>query len=332
MKAILVEARGGPDVLQLREIPDPVPAKGEVTIKVSFAGVGLVDVLFRRGDVPFATPFTPGIEVSGWVHAVGEGVSGLVPGDPVAALLNDFSNMRGAGGYAELANARAALTVRLDDGADLADAASVIVNGATAWMAVSRIARVQPGEHVAVLGATGGLGGGLGQFARRAQAGRLIGVIGGAAKREAAARLGYTDILTSAELNEARLRGADHIDVVFDTVGGEARRIAFGALAPMGRMVILGNASGVDVDFSGDALWFGTKTVQGLNVGGITHLVPDRVAAAAREVLEWTAGNQIDSAPAVILPMAEAPNAHRLLEERKVIGKVVLRVDDADIP
>jgi NADPH:quinone reductase len=320
VKAISVAAPGAPDALEQVELPAPTPGPGEITIDVAYAGVGLVDVLFRQGAITLPMPLTPGIEVSGHVRAVGEAVDELSPGDLVAALLNDFVNLPGGGGYAEVARARAALAVPLPTGADLADAASVLVNGTTAWMAVKELARVGPDESVLVLGATGGLGGLVGQLARTAGAGRVIAAIGSATKREAAQRLGYTDVRTMEELTAL----PKDIDVAFDPVGGEARQLAFEALAPLGRMVILGNASGLDVDFAGDRIWLESKAVMGLNVGGIAHLHPERVAAAAKEVLAATASGRLDAKPAAVMPLAEAPEAHRLLEARKVTGKLVL--------
>jgi NADPH2:quinone reductase len=327
MRAISVTTPGEPEVLQLVETPEPTPEPGEVTIDVAYAGVGLVDTLFRRGVVPLPMPLTPGIEVSGHVRSVGAEVDRLRPGDPVAALLNDFVNLPGAGGYAEVARARAALTIRLDANVDLAGAASVLVNGTTAWMAVAELARVMRGEDVLVLGATGGLGGLIGQCARRAGAGRVIAVVGSASKRDAAARLGYTDVLLTDELAEGleRITSGRGVDAAFDPVGGDSRRVAFENLAPMGRLVILGNASGADVDFAADQLWLETKALMGLNVGGITHLTPDRVAGAAREVLASAANGELDATPAAALPLAEAAEAHRLLEARSVTGKLVLQ-------
>jgi NADPH2:quinone reductase len=330
MKAIAIDAPGGPDVLQLVDVPEPAPGPGEVTIDVAYAGVGFVDTLFRRGVFPLPLPLTPGIEVSGWVRSVGEGVD-LEPGEPVAALLNDFVNLPGAGGYAEVARARAALTFRVDADAHLAGAASALVNGTTAWMAVGQLARVQAGDNVLVLGATGGLGALIGLLARKAGAGRVIAAVGSAAKRETASRMGYTDVLLTEELAAGleHVTGGRGVDAAFDPVGGEARRIAFENLAPMGRLVVVGNASGSDVDFAGDQLWLETKSVMGLSVGGVAHLIPDRIGDAARQVLEWGARGELDVEPDAVLPLADAAEAHRLIEGRKVTGKLVLRTSRA---
>jgi hypothetical protein len=153
--------------------------------------VGLKDASFdARYWIEVPMPLTVGIEVSGFVRATGSGVENLLPGQPVAALLNNFVDLPGAGGYAEIARARADLTIPPRSIGDLTDAAAMLINGTTAWMAIHDMARVKSGESVLVLGATGGLGALLGQLAAKAGAGRVIGVIGSASKHEAALRLG----------------------------------------------------------------------------------------------------------------------------------------------
>ena len=325
LKVMLIPAPGRPEVLRLVEKADPEPGAGDVTIDVAYAGVGLVDAIFRRGDLPFPMPLVPGIEVSGHIRAVGASAGDLRPGQPVAALLNDFVNLPGCGGYAQIARARAALTIPLPDGCDLADAASILVNGTTAWMALRDVARVKQGEKILVLGATGGLGGSIGQIARKTPAAEIIGMVGSAATRKAAETLRYDRAISADDLAQA-LSSLGAIDVVFDTVGGEPRRLAFKHLAPLGRLVILGNAIGKDESFSGDQIWLGSKTVSGLSVGGIAHIAPALIASAARDVLGWAASGAIDAKPRRILPLEQAADAHRLLEARELAGKIVLSV------
>jgi NADPH2:quinone reductase len=178
VKAVSIAKAGGPDVLRLVQQADPKPAAGEVTIDVAYAGVGLVDTLFRRGSLPIPFPLVPGIEVSGHIRELGDGVSDLKIGQPVAALLNDFVNLPGCGGYTQMARARAALTIPVVAGCSLSDAASMLVNGTTAWMALRDVARVKPGEKILVLGATGGLGGSIGKIARTTSAEQVVGMVG----------------------------------------------------------------------------------------------------------------------------------------------------------
>jgi NADPH2:quinone reductase len=326
MRAVSIARAGGPSVLEVVEVPDPVPGAGEVTIDVTHAGVGLVDTFFRSGRLPIPLPAIPGIEVSGHIRALGPGVEDKQIGQRVAALLNDFVNLPGCGGYAEITRARAALTVGLPDDCELADAASVLVNGTTARMALRDVPRGRDDARILVLGATGGLGGLIGRTARRElPTARLIGMIGSASKRQTAREFGYDEVCTPDELAEA-LRNFGGIDAAFDTVGGQARRFAFESLAPLGQLVILGNASGSDESLSGDQIWLGTRTVSGLSVGSIAHIVPDRIAFAAGEVLAWAAAREIDARPALVMLLEEAAEAHGLLERREIAGKIVLEV------
>jgi NADPH:quinone reductase len=320
---------GGPEVLQLVETSEPIAGPAEVAIEVHFAGVGLVDTFFRRGVFPHPLPLIPGIEVAGRVHAIGSGVSHLKVGQKVGGFLNDFVNLPGCGGYAQIALARAALAVPLEDKLDLAEVASILMNGTAAMMALQDVAHARPHESILVLGATGGLGGLLGRLASHMGVTRLIGVVGSPSNRKLAERIGYTEILTSEELAASLSQGTKAgFDVVFDTVGGDMRRITFGHLAPLGRMVILGNASGVDHAFSADQIWQGNKTVRGLSIGGIASLVPEKIVNSARDLLRLLGEDALDATPALILPLAEAAQAHRLLEERKASGKIVLRVKE----
>ena len=313
MRAIVLETFGEPDCMKLADVAVPQPGEGEIAVDVSFAGVGFVDTLVRAGKFDFAPlPLTPGIEVSGHVRAVGAGVAGFVPGQPVAALLTDFTR-GGMGGYAETALARAALSVALPPDADLALAAATAVNGATAMMALEQVRR---GATVAVSGASGGLGRTL--VAAASAAGASVLAI--SAKEGLAAELmalGASEVMSPGEA--ARL--AD-VDLACDTVGGDLRQAFLRALRPGGRLVLLGNASGSDPALSGDEIWLKNVSVAGLSTGGLSHLVPDRVAAAARKALNTA---RLAMIRPTVLSLAQAPEAHRLLE-RGAGGKFVLAI------
>ncbi|MET3803227.1 NADPH2:quinone reductase [Nakamurella sp. UYEF19] len=326
MKAVRVQFVGSPEVLELQEVEPPRPGVGEVAIDVAYAGVGLVDTRFRDGTFEIATPFIPGIEVSGYVRSVGAGAGAdrFQAGRPVAALLNDFGRAPGGGGYAGIVVARADLVVPLADGVDLARAAGALVNGTTAWIALHDLARIAPSESLLVLGATGGLGTAVVRLAVAAGVRQIIGVVSSEEKRRKAIAAGCTDTILRSQWGGdlQRITEGQRVDVVVDPVGGEARHAALQALAPFGRLVVLGNASGQDVPVSTDSLWHRTITMTGLSLGGIAHTHPGLLARAASAALGVLAA---DSAPApTIRPLAEAADVHRELESGAAPTKTVL--------
>jgi NADPH:quinone reductase len=327
MRAVVVTEFGGPESLRIVEVPEPEPGPGEVTIAVSHAGVGFVDALFRRGAFAslLPAPLTPGIEVSGLVRAVGAGVE-LAVGAPVAALLNDFGRGARAGGYAEVALARADLVVPIEPGPDAAVAAAAFaVNGATARWALQRTARVAPGEDVVVLGASGGLGSVALPLARAAGARRVIAVVGRRSSEDAVRVAGATDVVLRGELDGAlqALTDGRGVDVVVDPVGGPARKASFAALAPFGRLVVVGNASGEDVAVSTDGVWHAMTSVAGFSLGAAAGLTPALVASEARAALaELGTGSE----GVEVVDLDEVVEVHRALDENRAATKTVLQV------
>ncbi|MGM9484799.1 quinone oxidoreductase family protein [Roseateles sp. NT4] len=313
MRAIVVEQFGGPQVLALKDVVEPQPMGGEVAIKVSYAGVGFVDTLVRAGHFAFVKlPTIPGIEVAGHIHAVGEGVKGLRVGDPVAALLNDFSR-GGMGGYAEIAIAKAALTCPVTHDGDLLRAAAVLVNGATALMALESL---RPGASVAVSGATGGLGRCLLTAARYLGAKHVLAISSKEDQTEQLLQAGATEVIAPRDLGER----AANFDVACDTVGGATRIKLLGLLQTQGQLKILGNASGDDPSLSGDRIWLRNITVTGLSTGGISHVFPERLAVAGRLALSVFDRPPV---PPTVLSIDQAADAHRELENGRG-GKFVL--------
>jgi NADPH2:quinone reductase len=328
MRAAVVTAPGPAESLKVADVPDPRPAAGELSIDVEFAGVGFVDTLFRAGTFALPTPFVPGIEVAGRVREVGAGVIGFVVGQPVGALLNDFGRGPRAGGYAEIAIAHASMTVSLPADADLASAAGVLVNGVTGWMALHDLARLQVNDDVLVLGASGGLGNIVSRLAAARPARRVIGVVGSEARRASAAQE-CTDVIVGADLVTAvaELTDGRGVDVVVDPVGGELRVQAFEQLAPLGRLLVLGNASGQDPALSGDATWLGTRQLIGLSLGAVAHLVPDQVQLAASAVVGLTHRGLLREPPPSVAPLNDVVDVHRALENRSAPPKTVLAIN-----
>lgn len=332
MRAVRIPRTGGPEVLEAVDLPVPEPGPGEVAVDVAFAGVNYVDVMFRRGDVGAALPLVPGVEVSGRVRALGEGVEGLRVGQPVAA-----STPTTAGGYAEVVVAPAPLAFPLDGegvAVDLATAAASQATIVPAYLAVSEVAQLREGEDVLVHGAAGGLGGVLGRVARALGAGRVFGAVSTPRKAGYARTLGYDEVLLNEGFVEgvARLTGGRGADVILDGVGGDVRARSLDALAPLGRLVVMGNASNApDVPQSSLGLWFSNKAVLGCGFGPLWAAEPEGAARVAREAMErLVLRGEVTGDVTDVLGLEEAAEAHRRVEGRAVTGKLVLRVADRD--
>lgn len=162
MKAVTIPEFGEAEVLRVEQMPVPEPGPGQVSIDVAYAGANFAEVLYRRGVVDVPLPFVPGIEVSGRIRALGEGVTDLTVGQPVAAL-----TIVDSGGYAEVVVTFADLVAPLDGlGIGLGVAAALPSNSTTAFLVLDRVARIEPGDRVLVHAAAGGVGSQLGQAAR----------------------------------------------------------------------------------------------------------------------------------------------------------------------
>lgn len=324
MQAVQATAFGAPSVLSVAELPDPTPGPGQIAIDVTHAAVGLIDLFFRQGvykDRPGMPqpPFVPGLEVTGTVRALGEGVSEFKPGEPVVAM-----SQSGTGGYASVYVADAARMVSLEGyDIDPALAVSVIPNAAMAYAALTDVAHLLEGESVLVHGALGGLSSAFPGIAKQLGASRVVGtVLPGKLQSARDTRLPYDQIVDSTKL--ADVLGDEKFDVVIDPVGGELRTLSLTLMRPGARLIAAGNASG---DWShtipDNQLWFGGLTIAGFNSAAYfpTHQHVLRPAlAAARTMVAAGLGDTVVEA----LPFAEAALAHERMENRSLAGRLVL--------
>ena len=300
MKAVLLRELRAP--LEYGEAPEPEPADGQVVVRVRAAGINYADVLVRRGEYPQPPPLptVPGSEVAGELD-----------GRRVAALT-------GGGGFAELATADASWIVDLPDGASFAEGASFLTTFLTAWIPLTRQARVEPGKTVLVHAASGGVGSAAVQLARHLGA-RVVATASTPEKREVALSLGAEEAYGYDDFAE-RARA----DVVVDAVGGDVFERSLGVLNPLGAVVAIGYTAGMwpGVD---PALVVGRNVaVIGFYLGRLMKLRPQVVQEAIGELAWLWREGIVRPVVGAEFGLADAEDAYRLIEERRHTGKVVL--------
>jgi len=323
MKAIRINETGGPEVMHLEEIEIPVPQEDEVLIKVAAAGINYGDLAQRQGAylTRTRTPKTLGFEFAGTVAAPGSGVSRPAEGTRVVAF--------GEGGYAEYAVAKANTTVPIPPNLDFAHAAALPVQGITAYQLLRESARIQPGESVLVHAAAGGVGTLAVQLAKLMGAGTVIGTASNTSKLDLVRRLGadiginYTEANWVEQVKSAT--GGSGVDVILEMVGGQVAEQSLQCLAPFGRMVVYGAASGQVVQFSGRQLMYKNQAIIGYWLTAQMSRF-DRIAVAVMELMQYIVNGKLEIIVGQTFPLAEAAEAHRAIAERKTTGKVVLLV------
>lgn len=322
MKAITIPSPGGPDALVLAEVDDPVAGPGEVLVEVVATAVNRADLMQRMGHYPpppGAPPY-PGLECSGTIVALGEGVAGWAIGDRVCALL-------AGGGYAERVAVPAAQLLPVPAGLTLVQAAALPEVACTVWSNVFMRAALQPGELLLVHGGASGIGTMAVQLGARYGA-RVFTTVGSAEKATRVRELGAERaVLYRDEDFVAVLREAGGADVILDVMGASylARNVA--ALADGGRLVVIGLQGGAKAELDLGAL---------LAKRGSVHATALRSRSAAQKATivqavlagVWPAVEAGEVRPVVdrVLPLADAGEAHRVVEASEHVGKVVLQV------
>lgn len=319
MKAVQITNYEGPGTLEYGDAPEPAPAAGQASLNVRFAGANYVEALFSEGLVPdIPVPWVPGIEASGTVRALGEGVEGLTVGQEVAAL-----TINSGGAYGQVAVTNAHLVAPLPEGLDISTAAAVPSNTTTALIVLERIARLAKGESVLVQAAAGGLGSQLGQVAKHLGAERVVGVVGSEEKRQTALDLGYDEVWLREDLDQ---QAASQFDVIADPVSGPARSTCIDLLRLGGRLFAVGDAAQAgDQQISSNALWFGGKGVIGFNLGAFTATEPEIVGEYLRRALDMVARGTVKVHVSSIVPVHSAPTVLTELRNGHTVGKTVFQ-------
>jgi putative PIG3 family NAD(P)H quinone oxidoreductase len=320
VRAITITEYGGPDVLQLAEVPDPEPGPGEVLVDVAATSVNRADLMQRQGHYPPPPGASEilGLECSGTVAGLGEGVAGWSVGDEVCALL-------AGGGYAERVAVPAAQVMPLPPGVELITAGGLPEVACTVWSTVVMHAGLAPGELLLVHGGSGGIG------THAIQVGRAVGArvatTASAERLPICADLGAEILIDYREQDFAEeLKGS--VDVILDNMGAKYLKPNLAALGPDGRLVVIGLQGGTKAEINLGALLPKRASVAAIGLRGRPVDGPHGKAAICAAVVDelWPRIGDGRVKPVVhtSLPLERAAEAHRMLEAGGVVGKILL--------
>jgi NADPH:quinone reductase-like Zn-dependent oxidoreductase len=336
MRQAVIPRHGPPDVFEIRDRPDPTPAAGEVRIRVRAAGINFADVLSRLGLYPDAPkpPVVVGYEVAGRVDAIGADVTGFAPGDRVMALTR-------FGGYSDVVVTPAAACFHFPDELSDAEAAAIPVNYLTAALALYRMAALAPRETVLIHNAGGGVGIAAIQLARLRRA-TVIGTAS-AAKHDALRTFGVDHAIDYRHADVAadvkRITRGRGVDVILDPIGGTSFLTSYRMLAPLGRLIMFGLSAAAPGErrnwWHAFKAWRATprfdplsminrnRGVFGLHVGHLWEEQAQLLPLMQMLMGEFSAG-RLRPVVAKTFPLDKAADAHRFIQSRSNIGKVVL--------
>jgi len=320
MKAIRVNAPGGPEVLRYEDVAEPAPKAGEAVVKVDAAGINYIDVYQRSGQYKLALPLTLGLEAGGTVTAVGPNVAEVKVGDKVA-----YTGIPGA--YAQYAAVPAARLVTLPAGLTTRQGAAAMLQGLTAHYLACSTYPLKSGDTCLVHAAAGGVGLLLCQIAKMRGA-RVIGTVSTEEKAKLAREAGASDVILYTkqdfEAEVKRLTDGKGLQVVYDSVGQTTFDKGFNCLAPRGMMALYGQSSGAIGPFD-----LGVLNAKGslfVTRPSLNHHIIARAELLERsnELLGWIRDGKLKLRTEFEFPLKDAADAHRALEGRKTTGKVLL--------
>ncbi len=325
MKAIHVTAYGGPENMILTEAERPVPAAGEVLIKVKAASVNYADIKARygkKGGGPL--PFIPGIDCTGTIEALGDGVKSLYHGQRVIAFTSQ-------GSYAEYAVAPAMLTFPIPKSISDIQAAASPIAGVTSLKLLAEVARIQQGDTVLIHAGAGGVGTTAIQLARILGAGSVIATAGSPEKTAYAMEAGanYAACYTKEDFSEKVMEWTEGkgADIILDSVAGTVTGKSLDCLAPFGRLVNFGNASGSAGTVQTSDLHSSCRSLLGFSFGTVRKKKPHLVKNSAERVIEFLENGQLSMKVGKTFSLAEAAEAHTWIESRQSKGKTVLIIE-----
>jgi NADPH:quinone reductase len=321
MKAWQVTQWCNPDEMAFVDLPIPQPGAGQVRVKVAAAALNFLDTLMIQGkyQVKPAFPFTPGVEFSGVIDAVGEGVT-LKVGTPVAGQTQ-------TGAYAEYLVTDARQVAPLPASVDLAVASTMPIVYPTAHLSLKDSGRMKEGETVLITAAAGGVGLAAIQLAKAWGAGKIIAVAGGAEKLAICKEHGATDTFDYADptwADQVKAAFPEGADIIIDMVGGDVAEKAFKLIAWRGRFIVVGFAGGVIPAMPLNRLLLKSATAAGVFWGAVAGKEPKFAQSVFQDLFTLLAQGRLKPIVNHSYPLAQAPQAMKDLAARKTTGKVIL--------
>jgi NADPH2:quinone reductase len=304
MRAVVLKDTGGPDQLVVEDVPEPAAAEGQAVVDVRACGINFADVLVRLGRYP-QMPELPTV--------LGSEIAGELDGNRVMGLVRAEG-----GGYAERVAVDRRWLLPLPGKAGFAEGAAFPMAFLTAWIPLTELVRIGFGARVLVTAAAGAVGTAAIQLVR-ALNGAPVAAVGSAEKLELPRSLGAVEGVTYDELSDL-----EQVDVVFDLVGGDVFAASLGLLKPLGSAIAVGYAGGLWQDVSPTWLVGRNIGVHGFYLGRLLGRRPDLVEQAGRDVLRLWEGGAVRPIVGAEFPLEQAGEAHRLVEERRSTGKLVL--------
>jgi len=320
MKAIQITQTGGPDVLNLVDLPTPAPSPGQALIKIEASGINFVDIYFREGRYPNKLPFVPGQEAAGTIVSIGEGVTTVKPGDRVA-----WCHIFGT--YAEFAVAPASRLITLPANVTTQQAAAAMLQGMTAHYLAHSTYKIHSGDDVLIHAGAGGVGLLLIQMAKFLGA-RVFTTVSTEEKAALARTAGADHVILYTQQDFAaevkRLTDGRGVAVVYDSVGKTTFDGSLTCLRPLGMMALFGGASGPVPSF--DLIRLSQMGSLFITRPTMKDYIATREALESRanDVLSWVASGKLKLRTEHNYPLADAAQAHRDLESRKTTGKLLL--------
>lgn len=340
MKAVVLTKTGEPEVLLVTNINEPAPGPGEVRVRIHYAGINYAEILSRKGLYGWAPkrPYILGMEASGLIDELGEGVD--------AALLGQ-SVMVGAktGAYAEKIVIPTNQAIPSPESFSMEESAAFLVNYLTAWVSLFTMAKTQPGDKVLITAAAGGVGTAAVQLCS-ALGCRVYGMAGSEGKMDFIKSLGAKDAFnySSPDCFEDLLSQTNGVDVALETVGGDVFKRSLNSLNPFGRIVVAGFAS-LNLKKWNPYSWYKTwrdipgadirvmsqksVSVMSCHLGYLMEEEPEKMESIYVELKDFVLRHGIKPVIGKVFILGEAPRAHRHIESRKSVGKVLLRLTDS---